>query len=86
MSVRSFEIYPDPNDGTFTVEIQSTSLTSVHLSVTDILGRVVFDHSESGVSGTWRRQIDLDGGNASGIYFVHLTTRNGYLLRKVVKR
>ncbi len=85
VSVRSFEIYPDPNDGTFMVEIESTRHTSVHLSVTDILGRVVYDHSENGVSGVWRRQIVLDG-NASGVYFVHLTTRGGYLLKKVVKR
>ena len=85
VTVSRFEVYPEPNDGVFNVHLEVVSAQRVRLRVVDMIGRIVYEHSEQDVtaSRTWR--IDLSHA-AAGTYFLHVHAGEGHLLRKVVKR
>lgn len=74
-------IYPNPNNGMFTVEINA-SYSIQQMDVINVLGDVVYTISPNGKSSI---QVDLKNQN-SGIYFVRILTKeNKYITRRVIK-
>ena len=76
----NFKIYPNPNNGSFTVQFDSNSGNDIKLSVHDIRGRQIFDKSYSN-NGLFSENLSLSNVQ-SGIYLV--TVQDGE--RKEVKK
>ncbi len=74
-------VYPNPSSGVFTIEHQGERSLGAELMVLDALGRVVV--KPSSLNGTDRFIIDLEG-EASGVYFLRLTTPEGVFMRELV--
>ena len=75
-----FSIYPNPNDGEFTLNLNSTSNEDIHVTVYDIRGRSIYNNSFVNTS-EFNQVIDLNS-IQSGVYLVNVTDGD----RKTVKR
>jgi len=79
-SLENFKIYPNPNNGTFTVEFNSSSAQEVAIAVHDMRGREIFKRSYEN-TGLFSGNVNL-GNVETGVYLVTVTDG----ARKDVKR
>lgn len=78
-----FNVFPNPNEGRFNVNITSSAYGMFTLEVTDILGKAV-NTSTVKLNGTEGQQVSFDLGEVNpGIYFVRMT--DGASISKTVK-
>ena len=78
--LNNFNLYPNPNNGNFTVQFESDSTNDVQIKVNDIRGREVFSNTYEN-SGLFVKSLELNN-VTSGIYLV--TVQNGR--KKEVKK
>lgn len=78
----TLSIYPNPNDGNFTVRFEFSEAKDVTVSLTDVSGRVITSIEKTNILSF---NEDL-GSNAlaNGVYFVNITTTEGVVTRKIV--
>ena len=79
----SLEVYPNPNSGTFTINLEANEAIDIRLI--NAIGEVVYQENDVEVNGTISKQIRTSG-LANGVYYLNLTgeTVNGF--QKVVIR
>ena len=74
------QMYPNPARGTVNLDINSSGIYDVNLSVLDIAGKVVIRKQYSA-----SEQITFDmSGKVSGMYFVHLKVDGKQIVKKLV--
>ncbi len=66
---KAITIYPNPTDGVFTVVYSNQSNLPVVISISDVLGRMVYNNSVTG--GDIAENINLSQ-YKSGVYFIRL--------------
>jgi len=76
-------IYPNPNSGSFTIELNLPSKENVSLKVMNTLGQVVFNEEYTQMSGVHNIPVNLKPKTA-GVYFVKLQTEEGIMIKKVL--
>ncbi len=77
-----FVLYPNPNQGSFTISFESESAKGVQIVVHDILGKRVYDKTFES-TGTFNQNIQLSN-VASGIYLVTVIDGERRTVKKVV--
>jgi PKD repeat protein len=78
----SAKIYPNPNDGSFTLEVHSKRKKDAQLFVYNNIGQLVYSDNFS-INNNTVKKLDLST-EAKGVYYVHLTTDNGIVYREKV--
>lgn len=78
-----FEIYPNPNDGQFSVKVNLKVRQQVGLQVYNITGKVIFDRTIDGIKGSNTIRID-NAKLQTGIYFVRIVADNKVYMQKMV--
>ncbi|MFI5204380.1 MAG: T9SS type A sorting domain-containing protein, partial [Flavobacteriales bacterium] len=82
--VQNFAIYPNPNDGMFTLEMSVNETSNFSVEITDMFGQVV-ETFQTGNTGTfYKKNVDLRA-LATGVYLVKIGNQNGYLIKKLIK-
>jgi hypothetical protein len=76
-------IIPNPNDGLFTLKIDSENSQEIDIRIYQMDGKEVALKSISNTEGTSIHYIDL-GGFTSGIYALHIYHNKGVLIKKAV--
>jgi PKD repeat protein len=76
-------IFPNPNNGTFTVKFSSEGNEVVKMQIRSILGEVAYSEEEISISGEFLKVIDLSS-FAEGIYFLILENNDSVLTEKIV--
>lgn len=76
----AFELFPNPNNGNFTVKFISNTGNDVKISVHDLRGRQIFDKSYAN-NGTFNQTLSLDKAQA-GVYLLSVVDGG----KKTVKR
>lgn len=84
LSDNSFTIYPNPTSGFITVELETTQLSTITLTLTNMLGQNIVSQ-QSEVNGLFKQVYDLSA-FAEGLYFITVRSENETLLRKVIKK
>ena len=79
----NFKLYPNPNNGLFTVEFNALQKESIDISVVNQSGVTVYTLSNLEVSGSVSRNIDL-GTLPQGTYFFRISNGNDSAMRKFV--
>lgn len=82
-SKSNFSIYPNPNNGLFSINYSSNQNEKATIKVNDLTGRLIFGELINMVSGTNKLNINLQG-LSSGMYFIELNTSGNHLTQKVI--
>ncbi len=78
-SILVTKVYPNPSDGNFNFTIHSTNNQSAaNIEIVDMLGRIVYDKSVLLDGIDTDLHLNLDN-VLTGIYFLKITTKDGYL-------
>jgi subtilisin-like proprotein convertase family protein len=80
--LKNFVIYPNPNNGTFTVEFTCESQKELSIMVHDIRGRMVYNNKFAN-SGLFSGNINLNNAE-QGVYLVTVQDGNRKETRKIV--
>lgn len=78
----TLSLFPNPNDGNFTLSFDFTKSKDVTVQVLDVSGRVVFNDQENNVMN-YDKQIGLENAE-QGMYFVRIITTDGVVTEKVM--
>ena len=83
--IGKFIIYPDPNQGIFTLEgTLNESGKDLYISIYNSIGEKVADEKENNSGFTFRKNFDLSSMNA-GIYFIRVSDGVNYFNSKFIK-
>lgn len=78
----NFSIFPNPNDGNFTVKFNSNSGNDINIAVYDIRGRSIFNNLYQN-NGLFEQTLQLDKVQ-SGIYLVNIQDGDKKITKKIV--
>lgn len=78
-------VYPNPNNGTFTVDVQGARMSNAVLKVVNSLGMTVYQENNLQVNENMTKTISLKNQSA-GIYFLVLQSGNTRITQKIFVR
>ncbi|WP_447636721.1 N-acetylmuramoyl-L-alanine amidase [Flavobacterium microcysteis] len=77
------KIYPNPNNGQFTITVDKASDSEVHYSIYDITGKVI---ESKNIESDGRLETSVDISRLpSGTYIINVTTDNQEFTKKIIK-
>lgn len=77
-----FALYPNPNQGNFTIKLNSTSTNKIDIKVNDIRGRQVFSNSYNN-DGFFNENIQLKN-IQNGVYLININDGTNNMTRKII--
>ncbi|MBS1616912.1 MAG: T9SS type A sorting domain-containing protein, partial [Bacteroidetes bacterium] len=81
--LQSVSVYPNPNTGAFTLEVNSAITTTAQLSLLDVIGQNILADQMPLRTGDNKRQIQLPESAASGVYILQLLVEGHTLYQRV---
>ena len=78
----TFSIFPNPNNGAFTINLNSSSNKDIHVEVFDIRGRSVFNNSYVNTTD-FNQEINLSNVQ-SGMYLVKVSDGEKETIKKIL--
>ena len=78
----NFALYPNPNNGQFTLKFDSTSSSNITVNVSDIQGRNVYEKTFIS-TGLFNENLQLDHAQ-KGIYLVKIKDGEKQIIKKIV--
>jgi hypothetical protein len=78
----NFSLFPNPNDGTFTVKFNSNTGNDINVEVYDMRGRSIFNNVYQN-NGVFEQTLQLDNVQ-SGIYLVNIQDGDKKIVKKIV--
>ena len=67
-----FSLYPNPNSGTFSLDVRNAETKSAVMTVSNLQGQVVYTENLSFLGGSISKEVNL-GNLANGLYIVNIT-------------
>jgi len=86
LSTFEFNIYPNPNDGTFSVKLEIPNKSNTQLELMDISGRVIHRQQLGVLIGENIINLDLGSLISSGAYFIRINAGDSRLVKKIIVR
>jgi hypothetical protein len=84
-SALGLSIYPNPNKGSFTLEIATEKVDKVNLRIMNAIGHVILEKQEVEVNNNFSTTINLEG-EAEGIYLMNVESRLGTYSSRIIIR
>jgi len=81
-AISQFSIFPNPNNGEFTIKLNSNSGDDIKVNVYDIRGRVIFNNVYSNTPD-FTQTINLNNVQ-SGMYLVNVNDGRGQVTKKII--
>lgn len=81
-SAYSFVVYPNPNEGTFNITLNTPVASAYTIELFDMLGQLVFKEELPAFSGVYNKEVALPEFR-KGVYTISVTGVEGKTLRKV---
>ena len=78
----AFEVFPNPNDGHFTLTLQGEAIPNLEISLINVLGQVL-EMEQISFSGNLVKQYN-QAHLASGTYIIQLKSESATAYRKLV--
>jgi hypothetical protein len=79
----SFDVYPNPNKGLFTIKVATVDPSKVDIEILNSLGELQWKQEKIIVNGTFTRTIDFTGA-PDGVYMVALHNKETSITRKIL--
>ncbi|MEZ5083862.1 MAG: C25 family cysteine peptidase, partial [Bacteroidales bacterium] len=84
-NIEKIYIYPNPNNGIFTVDFNNVLQDNVTIKVLNTLGRVVFEEENAEIERNFSKTIDLSNFN-KGLYFLVIENYRGSTVNRIIIR
>lgn len=78
----TLSLYPNPNDGHFTLAFEFSKAKDATIEVLDIAGRIIYSDKQTGIT-VYKKDLDLSNAD-SGMYQVRIITTEGVVTQKIV--
>ena len=80
-NLQTFEIFPNPNDGTFFIKLTFEKIENFEVSILNNLGQIMgqYDRKDNFIL----EKMNFEN-LTSGVYFVKIKTKNGIIVKKVI--
>ncbi len=75
-------VFPNPSDGRFNIELTSDKNITFNLSVHNMIGETVLVERNIRFTGYYLKTMDLNNLN-NGVYFVYLESNEGLIIKKI---
>jgi len=82
IDLTDLSIYPNPSNGTFTVQFGSIETMDVNISMYNTIGKEVFVKSFNNIKGDFVEVFNVDD-LSSGIYFLEISNANAKSVHKI---
>jgi MAM domain, meprin/A5/mu/Secretion system C-terminal sorting domain/Fibronectin type III domain len=79
----NLSVYPSPNNGMFTLNVNTEDTKQLEIKIVTLQGQVVFTKNNFDNISNVSEQINLSN-NANGIYFIVITSDKGIITHKIV--
>ena len=76
-------VYPNPNNGTFTIAFSQEEKVKTSIEIVDVQGKVVFKEKLGSFSGAYKKELDLKKYGV-GVYIVNVQQGDEVSARKVI--
>ncbi len=76
-------VYPNPNNGTFTITFNQEEKLKTAIEITDSQGKIVFKEKLGNFSGTYKKELDLKK-NGTGVYLINVQQGDELSTLKVI--
>lgn len=80
----NMNLFPNPNDGSFTLELAGSRAADAVFMIRDITGALIYEEQLTGISGNTQQTFQLDV--APGVYTIMLTSDQGNVASRMVIR
>lgn len=85
-NVDNLQIYPNPNNGQFTISFKAVNaIKEANVIVTNMTGQQVYTESYSNISSNFNKSVNL-GAQPSGVYFITLVADGQKSVNKLIVR
>ena len=84
IDVENINLFPNPNNGLFTVEFDLNAVSNVNISVVDITGRKVVFRNYPNAVNRFAETFDLKDNLNSGFYFLDIQIGNDHTQKKFI--
>jgi len=78
-----FQVYPNPNNGNFTVKLSSEIIENLNLRILNSHGKIVFEESNITAKQSFARDINLSA-YSEGLYFISLYSNDNNYIDKII--
>ncbi|MFH1322201.1 MAG: SBBP repeat-containing protein [Bacteroidota bacterium] len=82
-AISSFNVYPNPNTGMFTIELNIIETENIRIEIINILGQEIYTETLYNIKGNYKKKIDLKP-NAAGIYNLQLINDKAIINKKLI--
>lgn len=82
-SLKTLQVYPNPNDGSFTVTFSSIEKSTCQLELRNVLGQVVYTERVADFTGIYSKQLNAEG-FGKGIYILSVANSENKIAKKVI--
>jgi PKD repeat protein len=82
VNIAGIEIYPNPNNGQFTLSLSSPGTSTFEVKLANAIGMIIFDKKVV-VNGVYNENVNI-ADMAEGVYFLSLKNDKTFMIRKVV--
>lgn len=82
LSDEHLNVYPNPNTGLFTVDLELNEASEIAIELNNILGQEVYQHTLP-KQQHWRKEFDLNS-YVKGVYVLSISTNKGTLQRRII--
>ncbi len=76
-------VYPNPNDGNFTISFEVPEKNTYKLKVVDVIGALIYQEILTDFDGKYSKQMDF-GRLAKGVYMISLTSTDSEIVKKAI--
>ena len=83
VSDATFELVPNPTNGTFEIRSSGFNNSTVNISIRDLSGRIVASEFVNNATSNFRKSFDLNE-QAKGIYFITILDGENVINKKVI--
>ena len=77
------KVFPNPNNGNFTILLNSEKPVAVNFRIVSALGEIIFERHDININGEYRKVFDLSN-NAEGIYFFMIENNNSAIHKRII--
>ena len=81
--INNLNVYPNPSSGKFSVSFISEKLQSLEVSISDVMGKIIYNEVRESFVGEYIKTIEIND-HSKGLYFLEIKNDIGVINKKII--